>query len=135
MPTLVWSNDYSINVAEIDEQHKKLLEHVNKLHAGVEAQIDKQVLHQLIVDLYEYTVFHFAFEEKLMKQHGMDHIKTHHEEHKLMLEHLKDVCNAMSDGKRPAFYSEYDVSDDWFLAHIKGSDQKMGAFLNSKGVY
>jgi len=135
MPTLVWSNDYSINVAEIDEQHKKLLEHVNNLHAGVEAQIDNQVLHQLIVDLYEYTVFHFAFEEKLMKKHGMDHIEKHHEEHKLMLEHLKDVCNAMSDGKRPAFYSEYDVSDDWFLAHIKGSDQKMGAFLNSKGVY
>ena len=135
MPTLVWSNDYSINVAEIDEQHKKLLEHVNKLHAGVEAQIDEQALHQLVVDLYEYTVFHFAFEEKLMKKHGMDHIKTHHEEHKLMLEHLKDVCNAMSDGKRPAFYSEYDVSDDWFLAHIKVSDQKMGAFLNSKGVY
>ena len=135
MPTLVWSNDYRINVAEIDDQHKKLLEHVNKLHAGVEAQIDNQALHQLIVDLYEYTVVHFAFEEKLMKKHGMDHIKEHHEEHKLMLEHLKDVCNAMSDGKRPAFYSEYDVSDDWFLAHIKGSDQKMGAFLNSKGVY
>ena len=135
MPILVWSDDYSINVAEIDTQHKKLLEHVNKLHAGVEAQIDKQDLHQLVEDLYEYTSFHFASEEKLMKQYGMDQIDTHHEEHTLLLKQLNHICNAISDGKRPTFYSEYDVSNDWFLAHIMGFDKTMGAFLNSKGVY
>jgi hemerythrin len=135
MPILVWSKDYSVNVAEIDKQHKKLLEHVNKLHAGMEAQIDKQDLHQLVVNMYEYAVFHFAFEEKLMKQHGMDYIEKHHKEHKLLLEHLKHISDAVPDGKRPAFYSEYDVSNDWFFAHIMSSDRKMGAFLNSKGVY
>ena len=38
MPILVWSEEYSVNVAEIDAQHKTLLEHVNKLHAGVMAK-------------------------------------------------------------------------------------------------
>ena len=135
MPILVWSDEYSINVAELDEQHKELLEHVNKLHAGVEAQIDKQDLHQLLSALYEYTAFHFASEERLMKQHGMKNVKKHHKEHKLLLKHLKHICNAVSEGKRPAFYSEYDVSNDWFLAHIMGFDKQMGTFLNSKGVY
>ena len=78
MPILVWSDEYSINVVEIDEQHKELLDRVNRLHAGVEAQIDKQNLHQLVEDLYEYASFHFAFEEKLMKKYGMDRIKKHH---------------------------------------------------------
>lgn len=135
MPILVWSDEYSINVAEVDEQHKELLEHVNKLHAGVEAQIDKQDLHQLLVELYEYTAFHFTSEERLMKQHGMSNVKKHHKEHKLLLKHLKHICNAVSEGKRPAFYSEYDVSNDWFLAHIMGFDKQLGTFLNSKGVY
>jgi hemerythrin len=135
MPILVWSDDYSVNVAEIDEQHKKLLEHVNKLHASVEAQIDKQDLHELLVELYDYTAFHFAFEEKLMDQHGMKNVKKHHKEHKLLLKHLKHICNAVSDGKRPTFYSQYDVSNDWLLAHIMDFDKKMSAFLNSKGVY
>ena len=135
MPILAWSDEYSINVAEIDEQHKKLLDHVNRLHAGVEAQIDKQDLHQLVEDLYEYTSFHFASEEKLMKKHGMDHVKKHHKEHKMLLKHLKHICNAISQGKRPKFYSEYDVSNDWFLSHIMECDKKMGAFLNRKGVY
>ena len=135
MPILVWSDDYSINVAEIDGQHKKLLEHVNKLHAGVEAQIDRQDLHQRLVELYDYAAFHFASEEELMIQHGMKNVKKHHKEHKLLLRHLKHVCNAVSEGKRPAFYSQYDVSNDWFLAHIMDFDKKMGAFLNSKGMY
>ena len=135
MPILVWSDDFSVNVAEIDEQHQKLLEHVNKLHAGVEAQIDKQDLHQLLVELYDYTAFHFASEEKLMNQHGMKNVKKHHKEHKLLLKHLNRICNAISDGKRPAFYSQYDVSNDWFLAHIMDFDKRMGDFLNSKGVY
>lgn len=134
MPILVWSDDFSINVAEIDEQHKRLLEQVNKLHAGVEAQIDKQDLHLLVEELYEYASFHFAFEEELMKEHGME-IKKHHKEHKVLLKHLKNVCNAISRGKRPAFYSEYDVSNDWFLAHILDFDKRMGAFLNRKGVF
>jgi hemerythrin len=135
MPILVWSDDYRVNVAEIDEQHKKLLEHVNKLHAGVEAQIDKKDLLELLVELYDYTAFHFASEEKLMGQHGMKKVKKHHKEHKLLLKHLKHICNAVSDGKRPAFYSKYDVSNDWFLTHIMDFDKKMGVFLNSKGVY
>ena len=135
MPVLVWSDKYSINVAEIDAQHKKLLEHVNNLHAGVEAQIDKEDLRQLVLDLVEYTRFHFSEEEKLMKQHGMEHIKKHHKEHKLLLKYLQQIVEAISEGKRPAFYSEYDVSNDWFLAHILGFDKKMGVYLNSKGVY
>lgn len=135
MPILVWSDEFSINVAELDEQHKELLEHVNKLHAGVEAQIDKQDLHQLLAELYEYTAFHFASEERLMKQHGMKNVKKHHKEHKLLLKHLKHICNAVTEGKRPAFYSEYDVSNDWFLAHIMGFDKQLGTYLNSKGVY
>ena len=101
----------------------------------MEAQIDKQDLHQLLVELYDYAAFHFASEEKLMKQHGMKDVKKHREEHKLLLKHLKHICNAVSDGKRPAFYSQYDVSNDWFLAHIMGFDKKMGAFLNSEGVH
>ena len=135
MPILVWSDDYNVNVAEIDEQHKKLLEHVNNLHAGVEAQIDKQDLQKLLVELYDYTVFHFASEEKLMDRHGMKSLKEHRKEHELLLKHLKYICNAVSDGKRPAFYSQFDISNDWFLTHIMDFDKKMSAFLNSQGVY
>ena len=68
MPILNWSEEFSINVAEIDAQHKKLLEHVNNLHAAVEAKIDKTDLRQMLVSLVEFTRLHFSTEEKLMKK-------------------------------------------------------------------
>jgi len=135
MPVLAWSEKYSINVAEIDEQHKKLCGYVNKLHAGVEAKIDKEELRQLVLDLVEYTRFHFASEERLMAENGMAADTSHHSEHQLLLRRLEQIVKAVSRGKHPAFHSEYDVSNDWFLAHIKGFDKKLGTFLNSKGIY
>lgn len=65
----------------------------------------------------------------------MEQYNNHHQDHGLLLRHMNHIVDAISEGKRPAFYSEYDVSNDWFLAHILGFDKKMGAFLNSKGVY
>jgi hemerythrin len=135
MPILVWSDEYCINVAEIDAQHKKLLEYVNKLHAGVEAQIDKKELRRLVLELVDYTRFHFATEEKLMEEHAMEGVANHQNDHESLLRHLVGIVDAISEQKRPAFYSQYDVSNDWFLAHILGFDKNMGAFLNSKGVY
>ncbi len=135
MPVLTWSEDYSINVKVIDEQHKVLLQYVSDLHAAVEAQIDKDDLRKKLSELAKYTRLHFNTEEKLMKEHGFEFKKKHHKEHKMLLRHLEDLVHAVSKGKYPTFYSDYDVSNDWFLGHIMKFDRKLGVFLNSKDVY
>ncbi len=135
MPVLVWSEDFRVNVAEIDAQHMKLCDYVNKLHAGVEARVDREDLRQLLVDLVDYTRLHFATEERLMHEHGMQPAAGHRKEHETLLGLLEDTVTAVSEGNHPIFYSEYDVSNDWFLAHIMNHDKKLGAFLNSKGVF
>ncbi len=135
MPVLVWSEEYSINVAEIDAQHKKLCEYVNRLHAGVESRIDKAALRQLLVDLVDYTRLHFATEERLMDENGMSPESVHRKEHVTLLRLLEDSVKLISEDNRPMFFTEYDVSNDWFLAHILEHDEKLGAYLNGKGVY
>ncbi len=134
MPTLNWSEEYSINVAEIDEQHKELLERVNAIHKAVKAQIDVEELLQLLSGLLDYTRFHFETEERLMDEHGLS-AKNHREEHQVLLTHLSDLVASASQGRYPVFYADYDVSDDWFLAHILQSDKKLGEHLNKKSVY
>ena len=135
MPVLVWSDEFSINVAEIDAQHKKLCDYVNRLHAGVEGRVDREDLRQLLVDLVEYARLHFATEERLMGKHGMSSASRHHKEHETLLRLLEDTVKSISEGNHPIFYSKYDVANDWFLAHIMDHDKKLGAFLNSKGVF
>ena len=135
MPIVTWSDSYSVNVEEIDEQHRKLLDLVNGLHAAVESSADKDELTDMLGDLVEFTRMHFSTEEKLMKKHGFPELKKHHKEHKLLLRYLVDLVDGVSGGKKLRFYSDYDVSTDWALIHIIECDKKLGAFLNSKGVY
>ncbi len=135
MPIVTWCDEYSVNVEEIDIQHQKMLEHVNNLHTAVEACIDKNELKKLLVELVEFTRMHFSTEEKLMKKHDYPDFAEHHKEHRILLRHMRDLVNAVSSGKYPTFYSDYDVSTDWALVHIAEHDKSLGAFLNSKNVF
>ena len=135
MPIATWRDEYSVNVEEIDLQHQKLLELVNGLHTAVESRIDKEELRGQLIKLVEFTREHFATEERLMEAHGYPDSNQHHEEHRLLLQHMDDLVAGVSSGKYPTFYSDYDVSNDWALIHINESDKKLGAYLNSKEIF
>ncbi len=135
MPIIVWKDEHSINVKEIDIQHQKILELVNELHTSVEASVDKQDLEGLLTKLVEYTHKHFSDEEQLMKQHNYPNLTKHHKEHRILLQHLDHLVSAVSNGKHPTFRSDYDVSSDWAMLHILECDKQLGTFLNSKNVY
>ncbi|MEW8301763.1 MAG: hemerythrin domain-containing protein, partial [Candidatus Thiodiazotropha sp.] len=66
MPTVTWSDEFNINVKEIDEQHQKMLEIVNNLHTAVEENRENEILNDLLIALYHHTQHHFATEEELM---------------------------------------------------------------------
>jgi len=135
MPFVTWCDDFNVNVEEIDLQHQELLELVNQLHFSVESCIEKKELEELLIELVEFTRKHFSTENKLMKKYGYPKYKKHHKEHKKLLNHMDRLIAAVSSGKQPHFYSDYDVSSDWAIAHISEYDSDLGAFLNTKKVY
>lgn len=135
MPIVAWCSEFSVNVNEIDTQHRKMLELVNNLHSAVEACLDKKDLQDLLVELVDFTHMHFLTEEQLMKKYDYPQFAMHHKEHRMLLRHMSDLVVAVSNGKHPTFYSDYDVSTDWALVHISEHDKSLGAFLNTKGIY
>lgn len=135
MPIVTWRDEYNINVTQLDSQHREMLEIVNNLHAAVEAREEKNVLRDMLVELAAFTRIHFSTEEELMKAYGFPDLGDHHKEHTLLLQHLDELATAVSSGKHPTFYSNYDVSTDWAMVHISEYDKILGEFLNSKGVF
>jgi len=135
MPIVQWKDEYIINVEEIDIQHQTMVKLVNNLHSSVEARKDKSELESLLVELVEYTRMHFSTEEKFMKKNADPSLELHHKEHRSLLKHLDKLVALVANGQRPTFFSDYDLSSDWMIAHITEHDIKMGRYLNSKGVY
>lgn len=135
MSTANWKDEYTVNVNEIDRQHKKMINLVTNIHVSVESRIDKDKLKILLNELVEYTRMHFSTEDKLMKKYAYPKFKKHHKEHKLLLKYLDQLVKAIEKGKHPTFYSDYDISSDWAIIHINDHDKELAVFLNSKNVY
>lgn len=135
MTVIIWKDEHSINVKEIDEQHKKIVELVNSIHLSIKSSADKSELEEKLSHLIDYTRMHFSTEEQLMQQYDYPEFSRHQREHKILLQHLERVLAVVSSGEYPAFCSDYNVSTDWAVIHILESDKLLGAFLNARNVF
>jgi hemerythrin-like metal-binding protein len=119
-----WNTSYSVKVEAMDAQHKRLFEIIRELYTAMRAGQGKQVVGEVLHRLIEYTVQHFAAEEKLMEKNGYQLLAAHRIEHKTLTD------------KVVAFKKDFETFlQDWLTHHIQDVDQKYGAFLNSKGLH
>ncbi len=134
MPIIEWDDSLSVHVDAIDEQHKRLIDMVNTLHDSLEKGSDPAALEQVVRDFNRYTLEHFAAEEKLMNRYSYPDYADHIEQHMgcsfRAMEFFKDYLSGRKDlGAEVLVYLV-----QWFLEHIKGTDQKLGRFLSDKGL-
>ncbi len=135
MPGLDWHDGFNINVIQIDEQHRQLLDMAQSVHDALHAVSEPAVLLDKLDGLLAFTRQHFAFEESLMLKHAYPGIQEHCQEHTELLERVETLRQALASGQTLSHSANFDVSDDWVLAHVDGADRQLGLFLNQKEVF
>jgi hemerythrin len=60
--SLIWSNEYSLGVAVIDDQHKKFVGAIDELYESIQNGDSQQNLGGILKELVEYHNVHFATE-------------------------------------------------------------------------
>jgi hemerythrin-like metal-binding protein len=63
---LEWTPEYSVHVPEIDREHQTWFSVTNRLHEAMLAGEGTRILATLLAEITQYTLHHFANEEKLM---------------------------------------------------------------------
>ena len=61
---LAWDSSYATGIQTFDDQHKVLIRMVNDLHDAMQQKRSKEAVGQILRGLADYTVTHFADEEK-----------------------------------------------------------------------
>ena len=62
MPRIEWSESFSVGVAEIDEQHRRWVELINKLHDAImDKKVSPEMTDKILSEMIDYSHFHFAF--------------------------------------------------------------------------
>lgn len=134
MALITWSDDLSVGVDEIDDQHKKLVQLVNGLHNHLVIGDANDIMGKVLDRVIEYTSFHFDTEERLMEEHGFPFSAAHKREHQKLVNTALELQAKLNSGNGRITSETMTFLKDWLSHHILESDMYLGKFLNSKGV-
>ncbi len=134
MPLIQWSDQLSVGIASIDEQHKKLVNMINVLNEALEKGQTNEVLGKIFDGLAVYTVKHFGYEEELFAQHGYAASSEHKLEHEALLKQVSELQQKMQDGYFIISVELMLFLKEWLIHHILKTDKEYAKFLLDKGV-
>ncbi|MCL5063036.1 MAG: bacteriohemerythrin [Nitrospiraceae bacterium] len=134
MALMSWSDNLSVNIKEIDEQHKKLVGMVNDLHDAMKMGKGNDVTGKILTGLIQYVGTHFATEERLMKTHNYPDFVKHKAEHDNLTKKAIELQKQHQEGKSVLTIELMSFLKDWLSNHIMGRDKAYSPFFNGKGI-
>jgi hemerythrin len=134
MALIAWNDSLSVKVAEIDQQHRKLITMINELNDAMKIGKGKDALGKILDNLSNYTATHFGTEEKYFAKFGYPDTANHKREHALFVQKVSAFKDGLKSGKLTLSIEVINFLSDWLKTHIMGTDQKYSQFFNAKGL-
>lgn len=121
MALLIWQDNLDTGIDIIDGQHRRIVDMINQLHAAQMGH-SNAVVGDVIDELVDYTLSHFAFEEELMEEAGYPFSAAHKRVHEIFTKRVGEYQLRFRAGE--------DVADElksllsrWLFNHIRSDDK------------
>lgn len=134
MKTINWRDEFSVGVAEMDRQHKKLLAMINRLIEEQHTLTDQKTIADLLDGMIDYAEEHFRAEEYLMAEYAYDRKSWQEMRHKEFLEKTLSFMTAADIGPNILSVALLDFLSSWLVSHILTEDMQYKEFFRSKGL-
>lgn len=131
---LFWSRKFFTNIVEIDYEHFKIVNYINTLYQMYLENRPSSELIKVLKELGDFTVNHFAYEEKLMQEYNYPSFDAHKAIHKAMLSKLFSFVDGLSTGASQINEEFLDFLQKWLINHILREDFKYAPYLRDRGV-
>jgi hemerythrin len=88
---LLWQEEYSVEIYEIDKQHKEILALVRDLSklCAIDDKETYETFKIMLLNAFEYIKNHFLTEEKYMEENNYPALNEHKEMHEKMVLEIK----------------------------------------------
>ena len=133
MANIHWTQDMSVGVDSLDNDHRLLLSLVNQLDDAVRAGRGEETVSSILDALLDYAQYHFAREEALLQACRYPDDDAHRHTHQVLrmqVTHIRDRYLAnpdtIHDREVLAFLK------NWLTSHIMGRDKLYAPFMASK---
>jgi hemerythrin len=138
-----WDPKLSVNIAEIDQQHKKLIGLINRLNEVMQPgnqDVLKSAMKELIIqasvidEMVDYSRYHFSTEEGYMGKHRYPDYEKHKKEHEVFIDEVRTFKNDFDNGKVVLSVRIMEFLKKWLGNHILGTDKAYEPFLRERGL-
>lgn len=126
-----WTEEMSVGISSIDEEHRMLLTLIARIEDAAGRKSPRGEIAAIFDNLVEYTEHHFSHEEQLFRRFGYPETEGHVKEHKDLVAQVVEL-NRDRNAVLPENISDFLL--DWLKVHILGTDMKYVEFFREKGV-
>lgn len=129
MKELVWDKTLSVDVPEIDEDHRRLVDLFNILNRSVVQGDAPDYIEAVMEELICCTVWHFRHEERLMLKYDYAGLQEHKTEHDELIASARELQAKLLQAGGAVSSKEIEFLEHWLTGHILGPDMDLGAYL------
>ncbi len=126
----VWSARLDVGVEAMNDEHRVIVDKMNRIERLADKGAPKQELQAAIDDLGHYTAQHFADEEAFMARVGFPQLAAHRHVHANLLAKYQEFTTAFASGRGRLPDGFLDFLRFWLRAHISTVDRRYGDFVN-----
>ena len=129
----VLDDSLMVGYPAIDDDHRKLVDLVNQLHVATRDGSGRQAVEATLVELVDYTSWHFRHEERLMQTSDYPGMENHKEEHGNLIARIQRIRDKFGNDDEEAPAELNALIKTWLINHIYEVDKKFAAFLTDDG--
>lgn len=133
MAVIEWKDIYETGIVALDQEHRGLVEEINRLYEAVRDKRGEDVLEDILNMLTTYTVDHFQHEERLMAEYGFPGLEEHRKVHGELIEKVAAMKARAQEETEDLARELLKFLRVWVLEHIVDVDKRYGTFLESRG--
>jgi hemerythrin len=118
--SIVWSDELNTGIAEIDVQHRRIVDFINSLQVAKEKNNTKLV-DEVVSGCVDYTANHFSYEESLQDEAGYEFLEVHRKVHAMFTQRISEYQRRLNAGD-DVVDELHDMLARWLVNHIKLDD-------------
>lgn len=129
-----WSEDYSVGVKEIDNQHKHLLFLISELFNSINERAVDKILMEILNKLIDYAELHFKTEEKYFDKFNYEFSDEHELEHRNFEKKMLSLREQCKNKEIEVSFELIDFLEDWLINHLENMDRKYIECFRDNGL-
>lgn len=131
---LSWEESYSVGVKVLDDDHKKLIQLLNQFMTAYKYHTGEVFERKALMELVDYTKYHFQREEAMLEEHGYPDIESHKGQHIAMIAEVERFVEDYEVRGHKALEGVASYLTGWLINHINGTDKQYTDFFHQHEV-